>query len=108
MPNLRITNNTKYMMKKRAIIVALFLVAVLFFGVIGSRGQQGDRANYADLQINSDFSQESNSKRGQILLNGVWKFIPVDAASEQQPPQQGWGSILVPGDWQRENDKSRP
>jgi beta-galactosidase len=96
------------MMKKRAIIVALFLVTVLFFGVIGSRGQQGDRANYAAIQITSDFSQESNSKRGQIFLNGVWKFIPVDAASEQQPPQQGWGSILVPGDWQRENDKSRP
>ncbi|MCU0515874.1 MAG: beta-galactosidase [Oscillatoria sp. Prado101] len=49
-----------------------------------------------------------NSKRGEIYLNGVWKFIPAIGPSEESPPQDGWGSISVPGDWQREKHQSVP
>lgn len=49
-----------------------------------------------------------NSKRGEIYLNGVWKFVPAVGPSEASPPQNGWGSISVPGDWQREKHQSIP
>ena len=101
------------MRNKLAKILGLFFLSVLLFGWIGNRVQEARSANYSAVQISSNSPQASNSKRGQIYLNGVWQFIPANSAdvpqdAKQQPPQVGWGSILVPGDWQRENDDSVP
>jgi beta-galactosidase len=101
------------MRNKLAKILGLFFLSVLLFGWIGNRVQEAQSANYSAVQISSNSPQASNSKRGQIYLNGVWQFIPANSAdvpqdAKQQPPQVGWGSILVPGDWQRENDDSVP
>jgi beta-galactosidase len=104
-------------------ILGLFLLTVILVGSIGHRVQEGHSANCPTLQISSDRIQASNSKRSQIYLNGVWQFIPAEPAnapnvansnsskatrSQPPPPDAGWGSILVPGDWQRENDDSAP
>ncbi len=96
-------------------LLGLFLLTAILLGLISNRVHEGDFAKGASLQIGSNPWLESNGKRGQIYLNGVWKFIPASAAdapdvasASPQPPRDGWGSILVPGDWQRENDRSRP
>jgi beta-galactosidase len=36
--------------------------------------------------------------RGEISLNGLWKFLPAEGATARNP-QKGWGYITVPGNW---------
>jgi beta-galactosidase len=43
---------------------------------------------------------EINTKRAQISLDGIWRFIPA-ASGKGSPPQTGWGHIRVPGSWVR-------
>ncbi|MBP0020123.1 MAG: beta-galactosidase [Cyanobacteria bacterium SBLK] len=49
-----------------------------------------------------------NPQRDRVYLNGIWQFIPAISQSENLPPQEGWGKIQVPGDWQAENLDSVP
>ncbi|HEY9603175.1 MAG TPA: sugar-binding domain-containing protein, partial [Allocoleopsis sp.] len=96
-------------MSNRLAKLGLILVlSAVLFGAIGLAVRENYFANRAIAKFSSTSLLQSNSKRGQLYLNGVWQFIPVNSASEQQPPQSGWGSISVPGDWQRENDDSIP
>jgi beta-galactosidase len=37
--------------------------------------------------------------RGEIVLNGLWKFMPGQGPAAQAPTAQGWGLIPVPGSW---------
>lgn len=96
------------MYKKVTKVLLIFCLTVILFGFIGNKLQEHYSASDTSIQISSDSSLERNSKRSQIYLNGVWQFIPASPASEQQLPKEGWGSILVPGDWQHENDDSVP
>src|SRR5919199_457287 len=96
------------MRNKLAKILGIFFLSVLLFGWIGNRVKERHSTTSTALQISSLSVQASNTKRGQIYLNGVWQFTPADQASQQQRPQEGWGAILVPGDWQHENDDSVP
>lgn len=46
-----------------------------------------------------------NSKRSQMSMDGIWRFMPAtEGASE--PPKTGWGSIKVPGSWQNSRGRS--
>jgi hypothetical protein len=38
------------------------------------------------------------AKRAQILLNGLWRFVPAVGETATNP-QSGWGYIRVPGSW---------
>jgi hypothetical protein len=40
-----------------------------------------------------------NTKRSQVSLDGIWRFIPA-AEGAAEPPKLGWAYINVPGDWQ--------
>jgi len=40
-----------------------------------------------------------NSKRSQVSLDGIWRFIPA-AEGSAEPPKVGWAYIKVPGSWQ--------
>ena len=40
-----------------------------------------------------------NSKRAQVSLDGIWRFIPA-ADGQADPPKLGWAYIRVPGSWQ--------
>ena len=42
--------------------------------------------------------RETTSTRERICLNGLWRWQPADAQSEQVPAQS-WGYFKVPGSW---------
>jgi len=41
-----------------------------------------------------------NAKRSEIVLNGVWSFVPAVGPVDKNPPN-AWGYIRVPGTWNR-------
>lgn len=93
-------------MKRRlAKILVIFLLTIVIFG-LNNHLQKEDSADCPSRQTYSQSLTASKSKSSQYL-NGEWQFIPADSQS-QQPPKTGWASILVPGDWQHENDNSIP
>jgi len=50
--------------------------------------------------------QESiTRKRGEICLNGIWRFVPAVGPAAKEPGED-WGYIRVPGDWR--NTPARP
>lgn len=93
------------MKSKLAKLLAIFLLTVVVFG-LNNRLQKGHSANCPNRQNYSQTLTVSPNKSSQYL-NGEWQFIPAESPA-QQPPKTGWGSILVPGDWQHENDNSIP
>ena len=40
-----------------------------------------------------------NTKRAQVSLDGIWRFIPA-AEAATEPPKLGWAYLKVPGNWQ--------
>jgi hypothetical protein len=44
-----------------------------------------------------------SSTRGEMSLNGLWRFIPAEGEAGRDP-QSGWGYIRVPGSWKNNND----
>jgi beta-galactosidase len=55
------------------------------------------------LDWGSETVTQSSSTRGQLSLNGLWRFIPAEGAAARDP-QTGWGYIRVPGNWKNNND----
>src|SRR4028118_1026646 len=43
-----------------------------------------------------------STTRGEMSLNGPWRFIPAEGAAGRDP-QSGWGYIRVPGNWENNN-----
>jgi beta-galactosidase len=39
-----------------------------------------------------------SAARGEISLNGLWKFLPAEGPATRDP-KVGWGYIKVPGNW---------
>jgi beta-galactosidase len=93
------------MKSKLVRILGIFILTVVIFG-LNSHLQKGDYANCPNRKAYSQSLIASKNKSRQYL-NGEWQFIPADSQS-QQLPKTGWGSILVPGDWQQEKDNSIP
>ncbi|MGC1394315.1 MAG: sugar-binding domain-containing protein, partial [Coleofasciculaceae cyanobacterium] len=93
------------MKSKLAQLLAIFLLTLIIFG-LNNHLQKGHSANCPNRQNYSQSLTVSPNKSSQYL-NGEWQFIPAESPA-QQPPKTGWGSILVPGDWQHENDNSIP
>ncbi|MBE9126900.1 MULTISPECIES: glycoside hydrolase family 2 protein [unclassified Coleofasciculus] len=95
------------MNNKLAKILGLFFLAVIAFGWLGQTIQEGNAGGCPSVQVSTYPTLGSleipNNKRSQIYLNGVWQFIPAVDNTDQQLPQDDWGSIWVPGDWQQEN-----
>ncbi|HEX8834282.1 MAG TPA: hypothetical protein VF719_08775, partial [Abditibacteriaceae bacterium] len=48
------------------------------------------------LAWGSETVTQSSPTRGQLSLNGLWRFIPAEGAAARDP-QTGWGYIRVPG-----------
>ena len=97
---------------KLAKLFGLFVLAAILFGYISHILPEGKTSPCPTVQLSTYPTLGSleipNSKRGQIYLNGIWQFMPALDTSEPQPPQDDWGSIWVPGDWQHENDTAVP
>ncbi|MEO8891426.1 MAG: sugar-binding domain-containing protein, partial [Coleofasciculaceae cyanobacterium] len=93
------------MKSKLAKLLAIILLTLVVFG-LNNHLQKGHSANCPNRQNYNQSLTVSQNKSSQYL-NGEWQFIPAEAPA-QQPPKTGWGSILVPGDWQHENDNSIP
>jgi beta-galactosidase len=100
------------MNSKLAKLFGLFVLAAIVFGCISHILPQSQTLPYPTVQLSTYPTLGSleipNSKRGQIYLNGIWQFLPAIDATESQPPQEDWGSIWVPGDWQHEHDAAVP
>ncbi len=37
--------------------------------------------------------------RGEVVLNGLWQFMPATGTAQKKAPSTGWGYIRVPGAW---------
>jgi beta-galactosidase len=46
-----------------------------------------------------------NTKRAQVALDGIWRFLPA-AEGSAEPPRVGWAYIKVPGSWQSSRGRS--
>jgi len=97
---------------KLAKLFGLFVLAAIVFGCISYFIPEGKTTPCPTVQLSIYPTLGSleipNSQRGQIYLNGRWQFMPAMDTSEPQPPQDDWGSIWVPGDWQHENYAAVP
>jgi beta-galactosidase len=100
------------MNSKLAKLLGLFLLTAIICACVAGAFKDSRAANCPIIPVSTKtveaLAKMPNSKRGEIYLNGVWKFIPAVGPSDQPPPQDGWGSISVPGDWQREKHQSVP
>jgi beta-galactosidase len=108
------------MNSKLAKLLGLFLLTAIICACVAGAFKDSRAANCPIIPVSTNtveaLAKMPNSKRGEIYLNGVWRFIPAVAPSsygaatltEGSPPQDGWGSISVPGDWQREKHQSVP
>jgi beta-galactosidase len=45
-------------------------------------------------------AMETSSRRGEICLNGEWRFMPAVGPAAERPDGE-WGTIPVPGSWSR-------
>jgi len=92
------------MKSKLAKLLGIFLLTIVIFG-LNNHLQKGHSANCPNRTYSQSLTAFPN--KNSQFLNGEWQFLPADSQA-QQPPKTGWGSILVPGDWQHENDNSTP
>lgn len=46
-----------------------------------------------------------NSKRTQMSIDGIWRFMPAGEGA-LEPPRTGWAYIKVPGSWQNSRGRS--
>ena len=44
-----------------------------------------------------------SATRGQVSLNGLWRFVPAEGPAAKDPTA-GWGYIKVPGNWKNNDD----
>lgn len=70
--------------------------------VLGTPGEAVDAPAPAGRTI--DWGREPvtarGSDRGEIVLNGLWRFQPIDPArNRDEPAERGWGFANVPGIW---------
>lgn len=62
-----------------------------------------------DLRDSSQAWRQTSATRERICLNGLWRFLPVEKETSQQPPPagRGWGWFKVPGIWPRSADDAQ-
>jgi beta-galactosidase len=59
----------------------------------------GQASGQADALAEQAPAVAVSQTRSQIVLNGLWKFMPGQGPAEQAPTQDGWGLMPVPGSW---------
>ncbi|MFB8794868.1 MAG: beta-galactosidase [Microcoleus sp.] len=101
------------MNQKLAKIIGLFFAAAIIFGFIGYALENPNWASNSVISIGFPNLTPAtlgaiDNKRDQIYLNGTWQFVPAIGNPQNPPPSPSWGSIQVPGDWQREKSESVP
>ncbi|MEG4334314.1 glycoside hydrolase family 2 TIM barrel-domain containing protein [Microcoleus sp. AT9_A2] len=98
---------------KLAKIIGLFFAAATLFGFVGYALQNPNFASSSAMSIGFPNLTTAavgaiDNKRSQIYLNGTWQFVPAVGNPQNPPVSPNWGSISVPGDWQKENHESVP
>ena len=98
---------------KLARIIGLFFTAATVFGFIGYAVQNFNSGSNSGISIgfpNLTMAAVGaiDNKRDQIYLNGTWQFVPAVGNPQNPPVSPSWGSIMVPGDWQKETNQSVP
>jgi beta-galactosidase len=70
-------------------------------GLADQRPLTEDAALPSDVQLVWDMSEayhEATARRERICINGLWRWQPAEAES-QQVPKENWGYFKVPGCW---------
>jgi len=98
---------------KLAKIIGLFFAAATIFGFVGYALQNPYLASNCAMSIGSPNLTIAavgaiDNKGSQIYINGTWQFVPAVGNPQNPPVSPNWGSISVPGDWQKENNESVP
>ncbi|MFW5693197.1 MAG: glycoside hydrolase family 2 protein, partial [Thermoguttaceae bacterium] len=52
-----------------------------------------------DLRWGDEPVVDLSPTRSEVVLNGIWKFMPAVGPAADAPAGQGWGYIRVPGGW---------
>jgi beta-galactosidase len=85
----------------------LLLVAASVFSPLKMHAQTptADAALPANQALNwgTETVTQTSPTRGQMSLNGLWRFIPAEGDAARDP-KTGWGYIRVPGNWKNNND----
>ena len=98
---------------KWAKIIGLFFAAATVFGFIGYALQNPNSVSNSAISIGfpnltSVAIGAIDNQRDQIYLNGTWQFVPAIGSPQNPPASPSWGTIQVPGNWQKENNESVP
>ncbi|MEG3974264.1 glycoside hydrolase family 2 TIM barrel-domain containing protein [Microcoleus sp. herbarium8] len=99
---------------KLAKIIGLFFAAATVFGFMGYALQNANSVSNSAISsigfpnLTIAAIRAIDNKRSQIYLNGKWQFVPAVGNTQTPPTSPSWGSIWVPGDWQKENKQSVP
>ncbi|WP_228042122.1 MULTISPECIES: glycoside hydrolase family 2 protein [unclassified Tychonema] len=99
---------------KLAKIIGLFFAAATVFGFMGYTLQNANSVSNSAISsmgfpnLTIAAIRAIDNKRSQIYLNGKWQFVPAVGNLQTPPASPSWGSIWVPGDWQKENKQSVP
>lgn len=101
------------MNKKLAKIIGLFFLAIILFGLLGRNLKNWDFSQIPFVQVNlphisSAQADTLSQNPDQIYLNGTWQFIPAVGNANVPPTTVNWGTISVPGDWERQQHHSIP
>lgn len=101
------------MNKKLVKIIGLFFLAVIVFSCVGRVMQSYSveetpppQASFLPLTVAQ--ANVLPQRQTEIYLNGTWQFTPATGTTDKPPTAANWGSIWVPGDWQRENKPNTP
>jgi beta-galactosidase len=91
----------------RALLVVVARSAALSLGVLSASAVAAwvdaePPANYP-LTWGGEPEVVLSSTRSEIVLNGLWRFLPASGPAAQAPTETGWGYIPVPGSWRDRN-----
>jgi beta-galactosidase len=85
----------------------LILVLLAIALPLDAATESADAHLPAGVELNWDKARiiPLNSKRAEVALDGIWRFMPATEGLAE-PPKVGWAYIKVPGSWQRSRSKS--
>jgi hypothetical protein len=89
--------------KHSLILPALFAASAGAVSPIGPFATTAVEAKGFAPQGDPRAVEVQSAKRARVSLNGAWRFSPAQSITGQanRPPQAGWGSMAVPGNWRR-------
>jgi beta-galactosidase len=90
---------------KRLVLVFAFVFGGRVWGAVNLEGTDAELPAGMTLKWDQASVTKLNSKRAQISLDGLWRFMPATEGT-LEPPKAGWAYIKVPGSWQNSGERA--